>query len=102
MLRMYYDAWTKLDAAAVNNNFTDDGLLTEDGKLISSLVLKSRVRMESASTAANDNYHFDVEDLTVFQPDAGTAVTNYRLISRPTDKNRATIIQDVTDVLVRR
>jgi hypothetical protein len=58
--------------------------------------------MKSASTAANDNYHFDVEDLAVFQPDAGTAVTNYRLISRPADKNRATIIQDITDILVSR
>jgi hypothetical protein len=40
MLRAYYDSWTKLDATAVNNNFTDDGFLTEDGNLISSSVLK--------------------------------------------------------------
>jgi hypothetical protein len=88
MLRAYYDSWTKLDATAVNSNFADDGFLTEDGKLTSSSVLKSRIRMDCASTAANDNYHFDVEDLTVFQPDVGTAVTNYRLNSRPTDKPR--------------
>ena len=31
MLRGYYDSWTKLDAAAVNNNFTNDGFVTEDG-----------------------------------------------------------------------
>jgi len=66
MLRMHYDAWTKLDATAVNSNFADDGFLTEDGKLISSSVLKSSIRMDFASTAANDNYHLDVEDLTVF------------------------------------
>ena len=102
MLRAYYDAWTKLDATAVNSNFADDGFVTEDGKLISSSVLKSRVRMDFASTAANDNYRFDIEDLTVFQPDSGTAVTNYRLISRPSDKKRATLIEDITDMLVRR
>src|SRR5258706_6945131 len=102
MLRAYYESWTKLDATAVNSNLADDGFVTEDGKLISSAVLKSRVRMDFASTAANDNYRFDIEDLTVFQPDSGTAVTNYRLISRPSDKKRATLIEDITDMLVRR
>jgi hypothetical protein len=32
-LRMYHDAWTKLDATVVNNNFTDDGFVSIDGKM---------------------------------------------------------------------
>ena len=101
-LRVYYDAWTKLDATAVNSNFSDDGFVSIDGKMTSSVVVKSRIRLDFASTPASGNYHFEVEDLKVFQTDTGTAVANYRLTSTPSNKKLATIVENVTDIFVRR
>jgi uncharacterized protein (TIGR02246 family) len=102
MLRLHYDAFTKLDAALVNNNFTDNGFVSVEGKMIPSLLLKAGVRRDFASTPANGNYHFEVEDLRVFQPDAGTAVANYRLTSTPSNKKLTTVVENITDIFVRR
>jgi len=102
LLRMYYDAWTKLDATLVNNNFTDDGFVSVEGKMTPSMLLKARVRLDFASTPASGNYHFEVEDLKVFQTDAGTTVANYRLTSTPSNKKLATTVENVTDIFVRR
>jgi hypothetical protein len=43
-----------------------------------------------------------VEDLRVFQPDAGTAVANYRLTSTPSNKKLTTVVENITDIFVRR
>ena len=102
ILRMYYDAWAKVDAAVVNDSFTDDGFVSEEGKMISSMLAKARVRVDFASTSATANYHFEVEDLKVFQPDAGTAIANYRLTATPSNKKLNTIVQNITDIFVRR
>src|SRR5262245_1735690 len=102
MLRLYYDAWTKLDATVVNNNLTDDGFVSNEGKMISSAVLKARIQGDLASTPASANYHFQVEDLKVFQPDNGTAIANYRLTSTPSNKRLNTTVENITDILVRR
>lgn|SRR5215510_2433651 len=93
---MYYDAWTKLNATAVNANFTDDGFVSVEGKMISSMLLKARVRLDFASTPATGNYHFEVEDLRVFQPDNGIAVANYRLTSTPSNKRLTTIVENIS------
>jgi len=93
---MYYDAWTKLNATAVNANFTDDGFVSVEGKMISSMLLKARVRLDFASTPASANYHFEVEDLRVFQPDNGIAVANYRLTSTPSNKRLTTIVENIS------
>jgi hypothetical protein len=66
MLRAYYDAWTKLDATEVNSNFADDGFVTTDGRVVAISVFKTRVRLDFASTPANGNYQFKIEDLRVF------------------------------------
>ena len=102
MLRLHYDAFTKLDAALVNNNFTDNGFVSVAGEMIPSMLVKARVRLDFASTPASANYHFAVEDLKVFQPETGIAVANYRLVSTPSNKNLATMVDNVTDVFVRR
>ena len=102
MLRLHYDAFTKLDAALVNNNFTDNGFVSVEGEMIPSMLVKARVRLDFASTPASANYHFAVEDLKVFQPETGIAVANYRLVSTPSNKNLATMVDNVTDVFVRR
>jgi hypothetical protein len=102
MLRLHYDAFTKLDAALVNNNFTDNGFVSVEGEMIPSMLVKARVRSDFASTPASANYHFAVEDLKVFQPETGIAVANYRLVSTPSNKNLATMVDNVTDVFVRR
>jgi uncharacterized protein (TIGR02246 family) len=102
MLRAYYDAWTKLDAAVVNSNFTNDGFVTLGGKMIANDVFKSRVRLDFASTPATGNYQFAIEDLRVFQPNSDTTVASYRLVSTPSDKNLAILVEDVTDTLARR
>src|ERR1043166_2632011 len=102
ILRMYYDAWTKLDATAVNSNLSDDGFVSIDGKMTSSVVVKNRVRQDFASTPATGNYQFELEDLRVFQPDTGTAVANYRLTSTPSNRKLATIVENVTDIFIRR
>jgi hypothetical protein len=102
MLRLHYDAFTKLDAALVNGNFTDNGFVSVEGKMIPSILLKARVRSDFASTPASANYHFAVEDLKVFQPETGITVANYRLVSTPSNKNLATMVDNVTDVFVRR
>src|SRR5215475_9930527 len=52
VLRLYYDAWTKLDATVVNNNLTDDGFVSNEGKMISAAVLKARIQLDLASTPA--------------------------------------------------
>ncbi len=45
---------------------------------------------------------FEVEDLRVFQPDNGTAIANYRLTSTPSNKKLTTIVENITDIFVRR
>lgn len=102
MLRLHYDAFTKLDATLVNGNFTDNGFVSVEGEMIPSMLVKARVRSDFASTPASGNYHFAVEDLKVFQPETGIAVANYRLVSTPSNKNLATMVDNVTDVFVRR
>jgi len=57
MLRAHYDAWTKLDATSVNNSFTDNGFVSIDGKMMSSMLLKAHVRLDLASIPASGNYH---------------------------------------------
>jgi hypothetical protein len=102
MLRLHYDAFTKLDATLVNGNFTDNGFVSVEGKMISSMLLKARVRSDFASTPASDNYHFEVENLKVFQPDAVTAVANYQLTTTPSNKQLTTTVDNITDIFVRR
>jgi hypothetical protein len=101
MLRLHYDAFTKLDATLIGN-FTDNGFVSVEGKMLSSMLVKARVREDFASTPASDNYHFEIEDLKVFQPDAGTAVANYRLTSTPSNKQLTTTVDNITDIFVRR
>ena len=101
MLRLQYDAFTKLDATLIGN-FTDNGFVSVEGKMLSSMLVKARVREDFASTPASDNYHFEIEDLKVFQPDAGTAVANYRLTSTPSNKQLTTTVDNITDIFVRR
>src|SRR5262249_6169388 len=102
VLRLYYDAWTKLDATEINNNLSDDGFVKNQGRMISAAVLKARIRQDFASTPASANYHFEVQDLKVFQPDNGTAIANYRLTSTPSNKRLDTTVENITDIFVRR
>ena len=102
LLRAYYDAWTKLDAAALNSNVADDGFVTQDGEVLTTGVFKSRVHADFASTSPNDNYQFEFEDLRLFQSTADTAIANYRLVSTPANKNLSKQTNNITDMLVRR
>ena len=102
MLRVHYDAFTKLDATLVNGNFTDNGFVSVEGEMIPSMLVKARVRQDFASTPASNNYHFEIENLKVFQPDAVTAVANYQLTSTPSNKQLATSVDNITDIFVRR
>src|SRR5690349_13095343 len=38
LLRLHYDAFTKLDATSVNGNFTDNGFVSVEGKMIPSIL----------------------------------------------------------------
>src|ERR1041385_2192360 len=42
MLRLHYDAFTKLDATLVNGNFTDNGFVSVEGEMIPSMLIKAR------------------------------------------------------------
>jgi|SRR5215471_1051356 len=85
ILRLHYDAWTKLDATLVNGNFTDNGFVSSEGKMIPSMLRKvysvvldvpSEARNIFLGVLLNGKGQIWAADLTFEVVEGNVAVTN--------------------------
>ncbi len=103
VLRDYYDAFSRRDAAATSALYADDGFVYEGGCSTTKQV-KAEIRAYLQSlAAANSKDLYEMEDLKILPVAADTAMANYTVITKSEQNGKTTIRRDrSTNVFARR
>jgi uncharacterized protein (TIGR02246 family) len=103
VLRDYYDAFSRRDAAATSALYVDDGFVYEGGYSTTKQV-KAEVRAYLQSlpaTGSKDSYK--MEDLKILPVTADAAMANYTVVAKSEQNGKTTIRRDrSTNVFARR
>ncbi len=104
VLRDYYDAFSRRDAAAMFSILADNGFSYESGNYQNNIQTKEELRVYLQSPmATNSKDSFEMEDLKVLSVTNDTAMANYTVISKNELNGKITIWRDrSTNVFVRR